>query len=152
MVSNARVQLCLVAVVFCIALAGAPITTAHHSFAMFDTAKTVTLNGTVTAFEWTNPHAYIEIDVAEDGGAVKHWSVEMGSPSILMQSGWKFKDLKHGDKIQVQLSPLRNGDPGGLLIQATLPDGRVLGNGPGRGPTTPAAPGARGGRGGRGAQ
>ena len=111
---------------------------AHHSFAMFDTAKTVSLTGTVTLFEWTNPHAYIEVDVAEPGGATKHWTVEMGSPSILQQSGWKFKDLKAGDKITLSLSPLRNGDPGGLLIQATLPDGRVLGNGPGRGPAAPA--------------
>jgi len=110
---------------------------AHHSFSMFDTGKQVTLNGVVTQFEWTNPHAYIEIDVPGEGGA-KHWSVEMGSPSILMQSGWKFKDLKAGDKITVTLIPLRSGKNGGLLIQATLPDGRTLGNGPGRGPTSPA--------------
>lgn len=109
---------------------------------MFDMAKPVTLAGVVTSFEWTNPHAYIEIDVPQAGGGTKHWSVEMGSPSILMQSGWKFKDLKSGDKIKVEISPLRNGDPGGLLIQATLPDGRVLGNGPGRGPAAPAAPAA----------
>jgi len=113
---------------------------------MFDTSKTVTLNGTVTSFEWTNPHAYIEIDVPEARGGVKHWSVEMGSPSILMQSGWKFRDLKAGDKISVDLSPLRNGDPAGLLIQAKLPDGRTLGNGPGRGPAAPAAPAAPAGR------
>src|SRR6185369_7847709 len=69
---------------------------AHHSFAMFDTAKSVTITGTVSTFEWTNPHAYIEVDTADATGA-KHWSVEMGSPSILMQGGWKFKDLKHGD-------------------------------------------------------
>jgi hypothetical protein len=119
-------------------VAAANTATAHHSFAMFDQTKQVTLTGTVTTFEWTNPHAYIEIDVTENG-AVKHWSVEMGSPSILMQSGWKFKDLKHGDKVTVKLSPLKDGKPGGLLVQATLPDGRVLGNGPGRGPAQPAA-------------
>ena len=107
---------------------------AHHSFAMFDQTKQVTLTGSVTVFEWTNPHAYIEIDVPDETGVTKHWSVELGSPSILMQSGWKYKDLKHGDKITVKISPLRDGKPGGLLIQATLPDGRVLGNGPGRGP------------------
>jgi hypothetical protein len=105
---------------------------------MFDTTKSISLSGTVTKFEWTNPHAYIEIDVP-DGNAVRHWSVEMGSPSILQQSGWKFKDLKHGDKITVKLSPLKSGEPGGLLVEATLPDGRVLGNGPGRGPAPAAA-------------
>jgi hypothetical protein len=116
---------------------------------MFDTGKKVTVTGSVTSFEWTNPHAYIEVDVPQEGGGVKHWSVEMGSPSILMQSGWTFKALKAKDKVTVELNPLRNGDPGGLLIQVTLPDGRVLGNGPGRGPaaptasTAPAAPAGR---------
>jgi hypothetical protein len=112
----------------------------HHSFAMFDTTKSVKLTGTVTTFQWTNPHAYIEIDVP-DGAPAKHWTIELGIPSILMQSGWKYKDLKHGDKITVQISPLKSGEPGGLLVQATLPDGRTLGNGPGRGPAQPASEG-----------
>jgi hypothetical protein len=105
---------------------------AHHSFAMFDTAKRVTMAGTVTAFEWTNPHAYIEIDVPDEKGIVKHWSVELGSTSILMQAGWKFTDIKAGDKITVVLNPLRSGEAGGLLVTVTVRDGRVLGNGPGR--------------------
>jgi hypothetical protein len=121
-----------------LALAGVATVEGHHSFSMFDQTKQVTVSGVVTAFEWTNPHAYIEIDVTENG-TVRHYSVEMGSPSILMQSGWKFKDLKKGDKVTVRISPLRDGQPGGLLVQATLPDGRVLGNGPGRGPAQPAA-------------
>ena len=105
---------------------------AHHSFAMFDTAKRLTMSGSVTAFEWTNPHVYIEIDVPDEKGVVKHWSVELGSPSILMQAGWKFSDVKVNDKITVVLNPLRSGEPGGLLVTATVRDGRVLGNGPGR--------------------
>jgi hypothetical protein len=107
---------------------------AHHSFAMFDTAHRVTMSGTVTAFEWTNPHAYIELDVVDDTGpvkSVKHWSIELGSPSILQQGGWKFKDLKYGDKVTVVVSPLKSGQPGALLARITMPDGRVLGNGPG---------------------
>jgi hypothetical protein len=56
-----------------------------------------------------------------------------------MQSGWKYKDIKHGDKITVQISPLKSGQPGGLLVQAKLADGRTLGNGPGRGPAQPAS-------------
>ena len=119
-------------------LSGGTRLMAHHSFAMFDTTKAITLTGTVTKFEWTNPHAYIEVDVSE-GNSAKHWSVEMGSPSILQQSGWKFKDLKHGDKVTVKLNPLKSGEPGGLLVEATLPDGRTLGNGPGRGPAPAAA-------------
>lgn len=122
-----------------LAVVAAPHLSAHHSFAMFDTAKRVTIVGTVTAFEWTNPHVYIELDVpaekdeAAKGGAVKHWSVELGSPSILQQGGWKFSDVKVGDKLTAVINPLRNGDAGGLLFQVTLRDGRVLGNGPGRG-------------------
>ena len=134
-----RRRLCCLAFLAAGILAGANLLMAHHSFAMLDTTKSTTLTGTVSKFEWTNPHAYIEIDVPE-GNGVKHWSIELGSPSILMQSGWKFKDLKHGDKITVQISPLRSGETGGLLVQATLPDGRTLGNGPGRGPA--AAPAA----------
>jgi hypothetical protein len=105
---------------------------AHHSFAMFDTQNRVTLTGTVTQFQWTNPHAYIEIDVPADGAnPAKHWTVELGSPSILLQGGWKFSDVKPNQKITVVLSPLRNGQPAGLLVRITLADGRVLANGPG---------------------
>ena len=107
---------------------------AHHSFVMFDTTKQVTLTGAVTSFEWTNPHTYIEIDVPDETGAVKHWSIEMGSPSILLPGGWKHNTLKAGDKVTIMANPMRNGDPGALLVQASLPDGRKLGNGPGRGP------------------
>ena len=105
----------------------------HHSFAMFDVTKRVTLSGTVTAFEWTNPHAYIELDVTDEKGTVRHWSIELGSPSILMQGGWKFKDLKYGDKVTMVVNPLKSGESGALLSTITMPDGRVLGNGPGRG-------------------
>ena len=119
-------------VLVCAAVLAAHPVLAHHSFAMFDTAKRVTMSGTVTAFEWTNPHVYIEIDVPDEKGVVKHWSVELGSPSILMQAGWKFSDVKVNDKISVVLNPLRSGEAGGLLVTATVRDGRVLGNGPGR--------------------
>jgi hypothetical protein len=116
-----------------LALAVLPVL-AHHSFVMFETTKQTKLAGTVTGFEWTNPHCYIELDVKDAAGAVTHWSVEMGSPSILQQGGWKFNTLKKGMEISLSLNPLKNGNPGGLLIQATLPDGKSLGNGPGRGP------------------
>jgi hypothetical protein len=122
------------ALVLVLGLTGARSAAAHHSFAMFDTAKRVTLVGTVTAFEWTNPHVYIELDVPGEKGAVKHWSVELGSPSILMQAGWKFSDVKVGDTLTAVINPLRNGESGGLLTYVTLKDGRALGNGPGRGP------------------
>ena len=107
---------------------------AHHSFTMFDMTKRVTLAGTLTSFEWTNPHAYIEIDVPGEDGETKHWSIEMGSPSILMSSGWKFSSLKKGDKVTLIINPMKSGQAGGFLYTATLPDGRVLSNGPMRQP------------------
>lgn len=116
-----------------IALLAIPVL-AHHSFTMFDATKQVTITGTVTSFEWTNPHSYIEIDVADESGAVKHWSIEMGSPSILQQSGWKFSSLRKGDKTTLVINPLKDGRAGGFLNAATLPSGKILGNGPGRGP------------------
>jgi hypothetical protein len=134
------------AVVLIALWAGLGNLSAHHSFSMFDTGKRVSLTGTVTLFEWTNPHAYIEVDVPQEGGAIKHWTIELGSPSILMQGGWKYKDVKAGDKVTAEINPLRNGDPGGLLVQVKLPDGRVLGNGPGRGPAAPAPAAAPTGR------
>ena len=116
-----------------VALLAIPVL-AHHSFTMFDATKQVTITGTVTSFEWTNPHSYIEIDVADEGGAVKHWSIEMGSPSILQQSGWKFSSLRKGDKTTLVINPLKDGRAGGFLNTATLPSGKILGNGPGLGP------------------
>jgi hypothetical protein len=139
MFNAARIRICCLVAACMLMAAGALM--AHHSFAMFDQSKTLTLVGTVTEFQWTNPHAYIEIDVPEEkGGGVKHWSIELGSPSILQQGGWKFSDLKHGYKVTLRINPLRNGTAGGFLVQATLPDGRQLGNGPGRGPAAPTAP------------
>lgn len=134
MLEPVRIRIWRVSLLALTMLAGPAALLAHHSFAMFDQTKTVTLNGTVSSFEWTNPHAYIEVDVPDEKGAAKHWSIELGSPSILQQSGWKFSDIKRGYKVTATINPLKNGDSGGLLIQVTLPDGRVLGNGPGRGP------------------
>lgn len=106
---------------------------AHHSFTMFDMTKRLTLVGTVTSFEWTNPHSYIEVDVPDEKGALKHWSIELGSPSILMQSGWKFNVIKPGEKVTLIINPMKSGQAGGFLSTVTLPDGRVLSNGPQRG-------------------
>ena len=121
---------------------------AHHSFSMFDQASPVTLNGVVTSVEWTNPHVYIEMDLNEPLKGSRHWSIELGSPSILQRGGWKFNTVKKGDKVSAVVSPLRNGEPGSLLTRITLSDGRVLGNGgpAGVGPGT-TDPGASSGRG-----
>jgi hypothetical protein len=99
---------------------------AHHSFAMFDRDKEVVLTGTVHEFQWTNPHAFIEVDVPGDKGAVERWSVEMNSPNNLTRQGWKSSMLKTGDKVSVTLNPLRDGKKGGLFVAITLADGKVI--------------------------
>jgi hypothetical protein len=101
---------------------------AHHSFAMFDRDHQITLTGTVTKFEWTNPHAYIELDVPDASG-VKHYSIECASPNVLTRVGWKYRELKTGDKVTLLVNPLKSGKLGGMLERATLPDGRELGDG-----------------------
>ena len=98
---------------------------AHHSFAMFDQSKIVTLEGTVAEFQWTNPHAFIELEAA--GG--RHWSIELNSPNNLKRQGWTKAALKPGDRISLRMSPLRNGKPGGLFLDLTKADGKLLDSG-----------------------
>ena len=107
---------------------------AHHSFALFDHENRVTVTGTVVKFDWTNPHVFIQLEVP-DGTAGKHYTVECASPNVLTRVGWKFSDIKQGDKVTLLINPLRNGQPGGMLEKATLADGRELsdGNPPGTG-------------------
>ena len=101
---------------------------AHHSFAMFDHVNRVTLAGAVTRFQWTNPHVYIELDVPNSSGGVKHYSIECASINVLTRGGWKFTDVKVGDKVTLLVNPLKDGTAGGMLEQATLADGRTLGD------------------------
>ena len=99
---------------------------AHHSFAMFDRDKEVVLTGTVREFQWTNPHAFIEVDVPDDKGNLEKWAVEMNSPNNLTRQGWKSSMLRTGDKVSVTMNPLRDGKKGGLFVSVTLPDGKVM--------------------------
>jgi hypothetical protein len=101
---------------------------AHHSFAMFDQRKVMTLNGTVHEFQWTNPHSWIELDVPQ-GGAPQRWSIELNSPNNLKRQGWKRDSLKPGDKVTVRIAPLRSGEHGGLFLDAKLSSGQVLDSG-----------------------
>ena len=110
-----------------LALVGAPAL-AHHSFAMFDQTKQMTLEGTVREFQWTNPHSFIELDVP-NGGRVQHWSIELNSPNNLTRQGWRRTSLKAGERISVRIAPLRNGHPGGLFLDLKKADGRVLDSG-----------------------
>ena len=101
---------------------------AHHSFSMFDMKKEVTTKGAVTDFKWTNPHAWMHVDVADAKGATTNWAIEMTSPNNLVSVGWRRSSLKVGDKVTVTYHPLVNGKPGGSLVRVVLPDGKVLEN------------------------
>ena len=88
-------------------LAGAAPARAHHAFeAEYDANKVVNLTGIVTKLDWINPHAYVFLDVADEGGAVKNFRVEMGPPYALVRGGWKKDTLKIGDKVTVEKAAL----------------------------------------------
>ncbi len=132
-----------------LALAGMAFSAlAHHSFAMFDQSQRITLKGKVTEFQWTNPHAFIHLEVAGADGKAETWEIELNSPNNLKRQGWKSTSVKSGDVVSLITSPLRDlsDHKGGLFISLTLADGTVLreaafaGNtGPVNVPTAPAA-------------
>lgn len=100
---------------------------AHHSFAMFDSDKVMVLKGEVSEFRWVNPH--VALFVAVDGSAdpAKQWSVELTSPGNLKRRGWDRTVLKRGDKVEVEINPLRDGRHGGGFRSVKLVDtGQVL--------------------------
>jgi hypothetical protein len=99
---------------------------AHHSAAGIDRNQSKTVSGTVKEFRWGNPHAWIDLDVANDRGAVDTWSIEMTSPTFLLRAGWRSSTIKAGDKVSVTVRPFRDGTPGGLFVSVTLPDGKVM--------------------------
>jgi len=93
----------------------------HHSFAMFDFTKLVTITGTVKEFQWTNPHVVLWVNVeGKDPKNPDVWTLEMTSPGNLTRTGWNRKALNPGDAVVVELNPLRNGNLGGALVKVTL--------------------------------
>jgi hypothetical protein len=100
---------------------------AHHSFAMFDDTKEVTLKGTVGEFQWTNPHSWLEVEVVSADGKSEKWSVEMLSPNVLGRMGWKRNSLKPGDEVTVVIHPLRTGEKGGNMVSIKDKNGVPIG-------------------------
>jgi hypothetical protein len=109
---------------------------AHHSYAVFDVTKQLTVAGTVAKFEWTNPHTYLWVYVPKPDSPKEYdlYGFENGPPSMMTRVGWTSSVLKSGDKVSIDYSPLKDGRHGGHLIQITLADGRILHG-------DPAAPG-----------
>jgi hypothetical protein len=115
---------------FAVVVGTAVSAAAHHSAAAIDRTKSLTLVGTVKEFRWTNPHSWIDLDILNDKGAQETWSVEMTSPTFLLRAGWKSTTVRAGDRVSIIVRPLRSGEPGGLFVSITLPDGTVLGERP----------------------
>ena len=110
-----------------IVAAAAPLALAHHSLTVeFDITRTVTMTGTITEMKWTNPHAWLYIDVKDEKGAVRNWAVEFASPNSLYRRGWRQTDLPPRSTVTVTGYPSRDNS---LTISSTdvkLPDGRTL--------------------------
>jgi hypothetical protein len=106
---------------------------AHHSFAVFDMSQQKTIEGTVSDFQWTNPHTWTWVDVKNDDGSVTKYGFEGMSPNFLGRRGWSKNTLKPGDHVKITYAPLKNGEPGGTFLRATLQDGKemvMFGGGP----------------------
>jgi Family of unknown function (DUF6152) len=96
---------------------------AHHSFAMFDFTRVVTIKGSVKEFQWANPHVILWVDPdAKDGAKPGPWFAELTSPGNLTRVGWDKRVFKGGDRVELVIHPLRDGKSGGAFKQVTLLD------------------------------
>lgn len=100
---------------------------AHHSGAMFDRDRILTLQGTIKAYEFTNPHTWVRLMVESPDGQFREWDVEGAAPARMSSWGITPDRVKSGDRVKVRMHPLKDGRPGGILIDIAYPDGTVLG-------------------------
>jgi hypothetical protein len=120
---NSRLRPLLAVAAFCVA---APAL-AHHSATMFDMVAEMTLVGTVKQFQYTNPHSWIQVMVPGEGGAPQvEWSIETQAPIVLLRAGIKPTSLQPGDKVIVRFHPLKDGTPGGEMIDVKKEDGTLI--------------------------
>jgi hypothetical protein len=117
------VMFCAMALLGCLGEAAL----AHHSFAAFDMKKEVWLSGTVSEVQYTNPHAWVFLDVTDAQGRTQTWAIESGGPNIIKRMGWMKNTIKVGDKIKALIHPMRDSSQkGGSLVIFVLPDGRKI--------------------------
>lgn len=103
---------------------------AHHGTASFDNTKKVTLKATVTEWFWANPHCFLKFDARDEKGNVVHWVAETSNPSDMSNLGWSNQTFKPGDQGTVTLTPVKNGQPVGRVMQVMLANGQILGTRP----------------------
>jgi hypothetical protein len=122
---NRLVVFPVTAVLLLLSLGGS--TYAHHGFvSWFDTTRATTVKGTVTSFDWTNPHAYIYLDVKDEKGNIEKWSAELGALGMLARSGWRRDTLKPGDEITAIGNPAKDGKPVMHLTKIVFANGQEL--------------------------
>ena len=109
-----------------LALGGAQWAAAHHSHAMFDTSKEVTITGTVTNFVYRNPHVFLYLEVKGENGQAQEWAVEMSNIGNMERRGIFRSTFKTGDTVTVKLNPLRDGRAGGNYTAVTTAEGKTL--------------------------
>src|SRR5438093_13701148 len=98
---------------------------AHHSFAAeYDTARPIVLKGVVTRIEWTNPHAHFFVETKDDTGSVTNWKLELASPNVLVQLGWRANSLKVGDDVAIEGAMAKDGSKRANARIVMLRDGR----------------------------
>jgi hypothetical protein len=105
--------------------AGGGQAAAHHSHAMFDTSREVTIKGAVTAVSYRNPHVFLYLDVRGENGEVVNWAVEMSNITNMESRGLYRSSFKVGDVITVKLNPLKDGRPGGNYTSLSTADGKT---------------------------
>ena len=116
--------LLILAVELCVIV---PPALAHHSFAAdYDASKPIALRGTVTKFEWMNPHAHLYLDVKGDSGGITNWEFELGSPNTLMKAGWTKNSLKNGDEVIVKGCRSKDYSNQGNATGILSSDGKVV--------------------------
>jgi hypothetical protein len=93
---------------------------AHHGVAGYDMTKTITLHGTVTKFDWSNPHVVVYVDAKNDSGEMQHWTIEFAAPIHMVRAGWTKNAMKTGDEITIDTHPSRNGAPVGISSTITF--------------------------------
>ena len=126
MIISAKKAVQRIAVAVSLVAGGAGLALAHHSFAAFDMTKDQTVTGTVQKFNYTNPHTWIWLDVPNGHGGVDTWGFEGMSPNYLSRRGWSRNTLKPGDSVTVTFRPMKDGEKGGMFVNAKRPSGEVL--------------------------
>ena len=111
---KARVLTLFLSASVLVALGATPVL-AHHSFAMYQRDKTVTLSGTVKEYFWTSPHVMIQVLAATAKNGPATWQIEGSSPTVLARGGWTSTLLRPGDRISLGIHPRKDGAAGGLL-------------------------------------